>query len=329
MKTKTMAALKITLSFLLVLVSWTSTHASTLDKRESENLQNSIYSVEQVVVGGATEFRFKLNNRHFATLIDQGGTYAFRPHPGCDINGWGSTWYAQPFLPGAALKHTVIGAANADSNGIHLKAQGMVSRGLSDTYGTWSSLFDYIYNPARQVITGTGQYTITLAGPLSSATGELNLYKTASNYLHNVPLLSGGIGDTGDMKQANAGGNGFSFTWVPPDQPAHFPTDKTDSLSIELIGQFNSVDTQALGYAPIAPAFKPGLKVVLTSLQVNTGIMFGAFYNLAENKCYFCDNVGITPLISQTSTNTEFRFNVLVESPALETCAYLPVILKP
>jgi hypothetical protein len=60
LKTKTVAALKITLSFLLVLVSWTSTSASTLDKRESDNPQSSFYSVERIVVGGATEFRFNV-----------------------------------------------------------------------------------------------------------------------------------------------------------------------------------------------------------------------------------------------------------------------------
>jgi len=329
MQPQTISALKTTLSFLLVAVLWAPTNTNKIDERESINPQSLSYSVEQVIVGGATEYRFKLNNHHFGTLIDQGGTFAFRPHPGCDINGWASTWYAQPFLPGAELKHTTIGAANADSNGIHVSASGMVSRGISDTYGTWSSVIDFIYNPAGQVITGTGQYTITLAGPLTNTTGDLNLYRIASNYLDNVPLLSGGIGDTGDMKKANVVRNGFGFIWVPPDQPSHFPTDKTDFLSINVVGQFNNVDTKAMGYAPIAPAFKPSLKVILTSQQANAGIMFGGIYDLAESQCFWCDNVGITPLISKTSSDIEFRFDVVLESVALETWAYLPLIVKP
>src|SRR5690349_9029943 len=130
---------KITVFFLLVFVSWSSTNISALGKREMVNSQSSSYSVEKVI-GGTTEYRFKLNNRHFATLIDDGGTYAFRPHPGCDINGWGSTWYAQPFLPGATLQYTTIGSTNTDANGIHVSASGMVSRDASATYGTWSSV---------------------------------------------------------------------------------------------------------------------------------------------------------------------------------------------
>lgn len=323
------SAFKLTLSFFLAVVLWTSTTVHKIEPRRLMNLQSSSYSVEQVNVSGATEYRFKYDNRHFATLIDQGGTFAVRPHPGCDINGWGSTWYAQPFLPGAELKHTTIGSTNADSSGIHVSASGMVSRDTSATYGTWSSVIDFEYDPTGQVITGTGQYTITLTGPLTNTTGDLNLYRIASNYLDNVPLLSGGIGDTGDMTQADVVGDGLSFTWVPPDQPSHFPTDKTDFLSINVVGRFNNVDTQAMGYSPIAPAFKPSLKVILTSQHANVGMMFGGIYNLAESQCFWCDNVGITPMISKTSPKTEFYFDVVFESVALETCIYLSVILKP
>lgn len=308
---------------------WASTNAGKPDTRGLTNLQSLSYSVEQVIVGAATEYRFKLDNRHFGTLIDQGGTYAFRPHPGCDINGWGSTWYGQSFLPGATLKHTIIESINADSNGIHVSASGMVSRGASETYGPWSSVIDFVYNPVGQVITGTGQYTITLAGSLSDTTGDLNLYKIASNYLDDIPLLSGGIGDTGDMKEAvvrKAPGS-IWFTWIPPNQPSHFPTDKADFLSIDVVGQFNNVDTKAQGYQPIAPAFKPSLKVTLTSRR--TEMMFGGIYDLAKSKDFWEDNVGITPLISKTSPDTEFHFDVVFESVALETCTYLPLIMRP
>jgi hypothetical protein len=87
------------------------------------------YRVEQVSVGGATEYRFFYESQHFVTLIDQEGTYALRPHPGCDINGWGSTWYGQPFLPGAVLKYTTIAVASVDASGIQVSAAGLVSRG--------------------------------------------------------------------------------------------------------------------------------------------------------------------------------------------------------
>ncbi|MCJ7701435.1 MAG: hypothetical protein MUO62_07630 [Anaerolineales bacterium] len=318
------------LFLLLVVVVWSSAKAKLIDAGELTTPQNLSYSVEEVIDGATTEYRFKLDNRHFATLIDQGGTYVFRPHPGCDINGWGSTWYAQPFLPGAELKHTTFGSINVDSNGIQVSASGMVSRGIADTYGTWGSVMDYVYDPAAQVITGTGQYTITLAGPLSADTGDLNLFKIASNYLDEVPLLSGGSGDTGDMKHAVVRKEPGSiwFIWIPPDQPSHFPTDKMDYLSIDVVGQYNNVDTAALGYEPIEPAYKPGLKVDLTSQLANAEMMFGGFYNLTESQCFWCDNAGITPLISKTSSNTVFRFDVLFESAALETCVYLPLMMR-
>jgi len=41
---------------------------------------------------------------------------------------------------------------------------------------------------------GSGTYSINLAGALSASTGDLNLYKLASNYLVDVPLLDGLLG---------------------------------------------------------------------------------------------------------------------------------------
>ncbi len=333
MSSKSNPALKWFASLLVAAALWVSADTARVAPIGFAHLQAPTYSVEQIAAGGATEYKFKLDNRHFATLIDEGGTYAFRPHPGCDINGWGTTWYAQPFLPlpEPVLTNTILGPIGADPAGIHVRASGKVSRGPTLTYGDWSSLIDYTFDPAGQVIAGAGQYTITLAGPLGEATGDLNLYKIASNYLDDVPLLSGGIGDTGDMKEAivmKEAGVAW-FTWVPPDQPAHFPTDKTDDLSIDVIGWLNEVDTAKQGYAAILPAFKPGLKVVLISLKPGAGMMFGAIYNLAERQQFWSDNVGITPLISKTSPDTEFLFDVQLESVAIETCRYLPLIRKP
>jgi hypothetical protein len=156
---------------------------------------------------------------------------------------------------------------------------------------------------------------------------DLNLYKIASNYLDDVPLLPNDTGDTGDMDTALVVGDAFSFTWDPPLQPAHFPTDQTSSLSIDVLGQFNNVDSQAMGYAPIAAAFKPGLKVILTSPR--SELMFGGFYNLAERQCFWCDNIGITPLISKESPEVLFSFDILMESIAMESCNYLPAVKVP
>src|SRR3989344_3430448 len=66
------------------------------------------YSIEQVQVGSATEHRLKYGERHFATIMENNGAFVIRPHPGDDVNGWGSSLYMQPFLPGATLKHTTL-----------------------------------------------------------------------------------------------------------------------------------------------------------------------------------------------------------------------------
>lgn len=301
---------------------WTYANVSAAEPKNPAILPEQPYSVE-IVITDTVEYRFKHRSHHFMTLIDEEGTFNFRPHPGCDVNGWGTSWYAQPFLPGAKLQHTNIQSVTADSAGIHVFATGKVSRGTSATYGDWGFIIHFVYAPAAKQITATGEYTVTLSAPLSNATGDLNLYRIASNYLDDVPLLSGGTGDTGDMATAIITGDNFTFTWVPPQQPSHFPTDQTGSLSVNVLGQFNQVDTARMGYAPIAPAFKPGLKVVLLSRQPNAGMTFGAIYTLADSQKFWTDNVGITPLILKTSAQTAFHFDVLFESSALEDCFYL------
>lgn len=266
-----------------VAVFWLS---SLVGSSEASLADSNTYTVTTVIVGDSTEYHFKLDERHFASLIDQGGTFALRPHPGCDVNGWGSTWYAQPFLPGAVLRRTVIQSINADSSGIHVQAEGNVSRASADTFGIWSLQMDLSYDAQAQDVLGDGLYTISLPAPLDETTGDLNLYKIAGNYLDDVPLLSGALGDTGDMKEAlvRKQPDQAWFTWLPPEQPLHFPTDSTSYLMIEVVGQFNNVDTQAQGYAPIAPAFKPGLKVILTSPRQE--LMFGGIYDLSKSQLF-------------------------------------------
>lgn len=280
---------------------------------------HSEYSVAEIDNNGITEHRFKFNEHHFMTIVNDNGTFNLRPHPGVDVNGWGASWYAQPFLPGAVLGNTSVGSVTSDKNGIHVSASGSVSRNASDTYGTWSFSMDFSYNPVEKKITGSGEYTITLENALSETTGDLNLYKIASNYLDDVPLLDppGGIGDTGDMKQADVVGDTFNFTWIPPDQPAHFPGDVTNSLSVKVVGQYNNVDTAAQGYEAIAAAYKPTLTVLLTSQQSGLPMIFGGVFDVAKRQDFWEDNVGITPLILKQSTETEFHFYVNFESEAL------------
>jgi hypothetical protein len=316
-------------AFIFMITTLTETAAATQPHLLVQPSGGSVYTVTTIAVTNGLEYRFMYENRHFMTLIDQTGAFIFRPHPGCDVNGWGSSWYAQPFLPGAHLTHTVIQSVSAAADGIHVIAQGKVSRGTTSTYGDWGVNYYFAYNPAQSKVMGSGSYTITLDGPLSQSTGDLNLYRIASNYLDDVPLLPDShIGDTGDMTHVIAIGDAFVFTWTPPITPGFFPTNETDHLSVDVIGNLNLVDTVAMGYARIWPAFKPSLTVILTSTQLNAGITFGAFYDTAQAQMFWADNVGVTPLIRVGSPHTDFAFAMGFTSSALETCSYLPLMVR-
>jgi hypothetical protein len=82
-----------------------------------------------------------------------------------------------------------------------------------------------------------------------------------------------------------------------------------------------------MGYAPIAPSFKPGIKVIFISQRAE--IIFGIFYNLTERQSFLCDYIRIISIISNTSPETELRFSVVTKSGALESCRYVPLAMGP
>ena len=57
-------------------------------------------------------------------------------------------------------------------------------------------------------------------------------------------------------------------------------------------------------------------------------MIFGGIYDTAKSQDFWEDNVGITPLIQRTSTQTAFDFDVMFESKASDCTYYLPVIMK-
>ncbi|MEE9525778.1 MAG: cellulase family glycosylhydrolase [Candidatus Woesearchaeota archaeon] len=281
-----------------------------------ENTIDTNYSISSIPAGLATEYRFYYEDHHFLTIIDDRGTFNIRPHPGEDINGWGSSLYMQPFLPGATLKHSVVEKFVVYEDGIEVQVSGNVSRYSASKYGGWDANLKFDYDPILKEINGIGGYNVSLAGTLSGSTGDLNLLKLASNYLNDVPLLTGSTGDTGDMHFADVVGFS-SFTWDPVAQPAHFPYEKADDLSIDVSGEFNIVDTAAQGYAAIDPAYKPSLKIELNSKNSGIPMIFGGIYDLAKSTYFWEDNIGITPLILTESTDTDFSFDISFFSKAL------------
>lgn len=280
------------------------------------------YSVKKLVTSEGLEHQISLQGRHFLSLIEKQGMLILRPHPGTDPNGWGSSWYAQPFFSNSQPSRAVLNPILLKENQFVINSAGLIPNS-NTIYGKWSMEMEYSYDILAQKITGRGKLRIEFNGTLKAVSADLDLFRIASNYLENVPLLEAGKGDTGDMQQADVKGNGFSFSWNPAKNGNHYPTDESSFLSIDVIGKRNQVDTKAQGFEPIVAAYKPGMKIVLVS--DNAQMRFGASYdrslnpkyNLPTSQLFFEDNVGITGLIHQSSSSTAFQFDILFESVAL------------
>lgn len=281
------------------------------------------YQVREKQTENNYEYQFFHEDHHFMTLLESpDGAVAFRPHPGTDVNGWGSTWYVNAFLPPGELHGGRVDTIEASDAGIVAVLSGTVSCGAAAAYGTWSFEITFTDDRAAKSIEGTGSYTVSLTRMLSQETGDLNLGRIASNYLTEVPLLGGGTGDTGDMIQVDVTGGhassyDFQFAWSPPVQPAHYPVDTTDRLSVHVSGAHNLVDTAAMGYAPIAAAYKPSLHVTLASKKPGADLTFGVAYDLARARDFWEDNVGIMPLIRVGNPWIVFQFDLSFSSAAL------------
>lgn len=283
------------------------------------------YNFEQIINDqGGEEYQLTCGEQHFLTVIAENGTFNLRPHPGVDINGWGSSWYMQPFFPGATLKHTAEPTFTATDYGIQVEAAGMVSLNTDDTYGSWNFSMFFRCSPNNKQIAGEGTYQVTLDAPINGQ-GDLNLYRIASNYLIDVPLLSGGNGDTGDMETVIYSYGGINNGWTPKiSPPGHFPGNESDYLSVEVVGACNEIDTAVQGYAPIQAAAKPSIKVILSSQSPGARIRFGAFFEPGDSQKFWLDNVGVTPLIPADSTDTAFAFDVSFESTAVTSDGQMP-----
>ena len=272
-------------------------------------------------------------NHHFMSIITQdanGGIFAIRPHPDGEQNdnAWGSTLYLQPFLPGATLKNTIVNVPVVDNeadgfvNGITISASGKVCRGANETFGDWnfSVKIEYVFgeNGGRIESVRAGRFSITLDDLLTAAGGDLNLLKLASNYLHNVPLLNGTIGDTGDMSEARISFNDrLKRIWVPP-QGTTYPGDLTNILTLDVRGNYNQVDTLAQGHTfRIKPAYKPNMRIRierLTSDEVRSKMILGTAYDESQSQNFAEDNVAILPLILASAPEKRFNFDITFKS---------------
>jgi len=120
----------------IAVAAWQITAVSVRPMDSYPPDDNSGYAVAVTNAGWGIERRCYSDGHHFLSILNEGGIFALRPHPGIDLNGWGGTLYLQPFLPGAVLRGSVISTCQANPDGIEVAATGLVSRGASDQYGT-------------------------------------------------------------------------------------------------------------------------------------------------------------------------------------------------
>jgi hypothetical protein len=268
------------------------------------------------------ETRCSYYGHHFMSVIEKNKCVAMRFAPGPGSDRWGTSFYPHPFLPGATIKGlTVKQVFPLGSDGIRVHLEGTVSKGTSETFGNYSFELDFKDFPSENRVYGRGYYVINLKDKLSTVNADLNVTKIASHLLTDVPLLDGTMGNTGDTDQIrvvgwnNQGQTLSDFIWNPPTQPAHFPWDFSENLTIMLRGTYNQTDTVRQGYAPIKAAFKPGFGI---TLQRKSGaqMIFGGIYNLSQSKQFWSDNIGITPLVVKSDPATNMIFELFINSYA-------------
>lgn len=292
------------------------------------SITNISYFVDEI----GSEKRIYKDGHHFLSVLTQNGIFALRPHPGNDVDGWGSTLYLQPFISGAVLAHTDNISCNVITNlgkpEVQINANGGVSRGTSQTYGTWSAILDVVYDSTNKEVNSTGYYQIDLQGKLSGV-GDMSYAKLASNRLYDVPTNDGSVTNTGDMAYVAVDGDGFPPSWPRPFKfdPAlsgsTFPQDWNNNLTMNAVGNYNNVDTLSQGYTiAISPASKPSLSITMQSRDSSVKVMAGIFYNVNERQNFAADNVGITPYINQYTLATHYAFDIAINSSAIPTDDY-------
>ena len=276
---------------------------------------------------GSVEYRCHFRGQHFLSIVrDKLGGFAFRPHPGVDVNGWGTTVYCHPYLSGIALTGAAIDSIGAQADRVSVSASGVLRTGSGTQVGTWTTGLQFTFDPALKKVSGTGTIAIARTQPLAAGE-DINVVKLASNFLQGVPLLTGGTGNTGDTTGAVVFGSHLPLqNWNPATQPGHFPQDYCDWVDLTLNGAYNIVDTVRQPdpahpgeyLEPIAAAYKPAVRIRMDLQQSgqNTPFIFGASFDTAKATDFSADNIGVTPQVRWFAAGTQFTFALTIESQA-------------
>ncbi len=277
--------------------------------------------VLKVGTGEGTEYRFYRGTQHFLSLIHlESGALVLRPHPSlAELDAWGSSCALMTFLAGADVRGAQAPIIQCTAKGFKVEAEGVIPMGATDEAGSWSWDMEMRYLPEQERVTGSGIYKVNIDSADGIALTDANLYRVTSSFMTDVPLRSGGIGDTGDMSKVEVDGGSFQFTWVPDEQPGFFPSDQTNRLEVEVLGAYNEVDTAAQGYAPIKPAHKPTIRIVLETVDGKPLLSFGAMYDLSAATQFWADNVGVVALrlkpVAGEALELKVSFDSVPEGP--------------
>lgn len=291
--------------------------------------ESIIYETTQLTVGDDVETRLYHQGFHFGSFIEQAnGAVIFRPHPGLDPNGWGSSYFIAPYFAGPSSDSSLgrLETIAATPDGIWIQAAGAVSAAGAAAFGTWAWEATLTYDPLRQaVMTEGGQYQIELPASMANTSGDLNLYRINSNFLAGVPLQDppGEIGNTGDLRWVDVGyaaaGDPRDFRWLPAESPAHFPAEASSFLRVAVEGDRNVVSTLDQGHNfQIAVAEKPTLALQLEALNPLLEITWGGIYDVNYATDFAADNVGVAAILRQGATEEtelEFAFEFLATPP--------------
>jgi Ca2+-binding RTX toxin-like protein len=282
------------------------------------------YSHTQVVDIQVTDHRLYRDGWQFASLKRySSGLLVLRTRPDTtSADGWGTSVYLGPYLAGADPIGNTIDSLTVTAGGVQLEASGPIYRPGHVQFGTWSFSGLLSFDATWKQVLTEGVLSVHLNQTLAVADADLNLTWMRSNYMHNVPLQTGGFADTGDMSVVKVlygyppdpSNEPWDGTWYPVDG-AFYPTRASDEVTITAVGQTNLVDTMPGYLYQIDVARKPTVSLTLDDRMGGYAISAGMAWRGTSS--YDDPNVALVHQSRKgATTNTEMSLAYrLVSTP--------------
>ncbi|MCA8995756.1 MAG: VCBS repeat-containing protein [Planctomycetaceae bacterium] len=260
------------------------------------------YSFEQVTDPntGNMEHRLFYRNRQIGALLQTPeGTVSFRGRPDFfEPNGFGSTHQFNAFLNDADATGGQLDFVDVSEAGFQFTASGDVAT-AGGSAGTWSFSGTIAFFANAQEIQLQGTLVVNLSASLDK---DLNLGGIPSNYVHQIPLNTGQIGNSGDMREFRITRGSDSMApdnvWVPApdgnDIAGFFPQDPSAMVTTTVVGNQNLSDPNRIAIT------KPTVSLTITA---QTGQMIaGAIWDSTMNSFEF-DNFRASHLVRPADTS--------------------------